>query len=70
MEQLLLKANDVAETLGICRSKAYALIASGTLPSVRIGKSVRVPATALKEWVAAQIAASSAEGDASQKTDD
>ena len=53
-EKLLLKAVEVAEVLGIGRSKAYELIASGALPSIKIGASVRVPADALRGWVAKQ----------------
>jgi len=51
MDKLLLKPAEAAEILGIARSRTYALIASGELPSVRIGKSVRVPLEALHEWI-------------------
>ncbi len=40
---MLLRVGEAAETLGISRSKCYELIASGELPSVKIGQSVRVP---------------------------
>ena len=53
-ERLLLRPSEVAETLGIGRSKAYELIAAGTIPSIRIGASVRVPAEHLRAWIAAQ----------------
>ncbi|HXG90546.1 MAG TPA: helix-turn-helix domain-containing protein [Vicinamibacterales bacterium] len=52
MERLLLKPSEVAETLGICRTKAYGLISSGAIPSMRVGCSVRVPAESLKAWIA------------------
>jgi prophage regulatory protein len=51
MEKLLLRPEEVAQTLGIGRSRAYALLADGTLPSIRIGRSLRVPGTALKAWI-------------------
>jgi excisionase family DNA binding protein len=54
MDQMLLRIDDVGRALGLCRSAAYALCASGQLPVVRIGRSVRVPAQALREWVLAQ----------------
>ena len=54
-DRLLLRPLEVAHTLGIGRSKAYELIGSGTLPSIRIGGSVRVPADALREWVRQQV---------------
>ncbi len=43
LDRLLLRVTEAAETLGISRSKCYELIASGELPSIRIGQSVRVP---------------------------
>lgn len=54
MDRILWKAIEVAELLGIGRSKVYELIANGTLPSVRIGASVRVPADALRAWIGKQ----------------
>jgi excisionase family DNA binding protein len=54
MDRLLLRPCEVAETLGICRSKAYSLIGSGAIPSVRIGSSVRVPVHQLTEWINAK----------------
>lgn len=51
MEKLLLTPSEVAETLGIGRTKVYALLASGEMPSVRIGASVRIPVAELKEWL-------------------
>jgi excisionase family DNA binding protein len=55
MEKLFAKPREAAEALGIGRSKTYALIASGVLPSVRIGKSVRVPIAALRQWAETQV---------------
>jgi excisionase family DNA binding protein len=55
MEVLLLKAEEVAKALRIGRSKAYELMASGQLPTVRIGRAVRVPAGALEEWVSRHV---------------
>lgn len=55
MEKLLLRPTEVAEALGVGRSKAYQMMASGLLPVVRIGKSVRVPVVQLREWLANQL---------------
>jgi excisionase family DNA binding protein len=49
--RLLLKAEAVARKLSVGRATAYELMASGILPTVRIGRSVRVPARALEQWV-------------------
>lgn len=53
MDKLLLKASDVSEMTGLGKSKTYALIAAGVIPSVRIGKCVRVPLERLRRWIAA-----------------
>jgi excisionase family DNA binding protein len=50
----LLRVEVAARTLQIGRSKAYQLIATGELPSVRIGAAVRVPREALDAWIAAR----------------
>jgi len=54
LDRLLLRPGEVGEVLGLCRSKAYELIACGTIPSIRIGKSVRVSAETLRKWVSDQ----------------
>lgn len=56
MEKLLLRPAEVIETTGLSRSTIYALIASGVIPSIRIGRSVRVPADRLREWVETKMA--------------
>jgi len=50
MEKLFIKPKEAAEALCLGRSKIYELIADGTIPSVRIGKSIRVPVKELLEW--------------------
>jgi excisionase family DNA binding protein len=52
MERLLLKMNEVAQLLGMSRSTAYSMAAMGELPVIRIRGGVRVPAEALRRWVA------------------
>ena len=56
MERLLLRPSEAAEVLGMGRTKVYAMLASGELPSVRIGKSVRIPVEALRRWIQDQTA--------------
>lgn len=51
IQPLLLRAEEVAQRLSLGRSKVFALMADGTLPVVRIGRAVRVPEQALREWV-------------------
>ena len=45
MDRLLLRPTEAAEAIGIGRSKVYELLASGDLPSIRIGGVIRVPVT-------------------------
>ncbi len=58
MDRLLLRPQEAAELLGVGRSKVYALLAAGELPSIKVGRSVRVPAEALKLWVSNQTSQS------------
>ena len=51
MDKLLLRPTEAAELIGMGRAKTYDLIRTGDLPSVRIGKSIRVPARELRAWV-------------------
>jgi prophage regulatory protein len=50
-EHELMRPDEVADFLGLGRSKTYALIAAREIPVVTIGRSVRVPRAALREWV-------------------
>ena len=43
---------ELQEALGISKSTAYALTKRADFPSVRIGKRVVIPETALQEWLA------------------
>lgn len=49
-----LKVPEVAEMLQIARSRAYELVGSGKIPSVRIGRSVRVSRRELDRWLEEQ----------------
>jgi excisionase family DNA binding protein len=50
-DRLLLRVSEAAEMLSVARSKAYAMVQTGELPSVRLGKSVRIPVRSLNEYV-------------------
>jgi putative molybdopterin biosynthesis protein len=52
-EPALMTPSEVAEALRVSRSKVYALVASGRLPSTRITGSVRIPRAALDQYIAA-----------------
>jgi len=51
---LLIDSRQVARLLGIGRTKTFQLMASGELPTIRLGRCVRVPMHALEDWIVAQ----------------
>ena len=55
VDPMLLRPAEAAERLGIGRSKVYELLASGELPSLKIGRLRRIPAFALGEWIAREL---------------
>lgn len=48
---LVLSVEDIADTLAIGRNKAYILINSGQIKSLRIGHHYRVPRDAFVEFI-------------------
>lgn len=48
---LVLSVPELAAILGIGRNAAYALVKSGTIRSIRIGKTIKIPGTALLEYL-------------------
>lgn len=52
MSKLLFTVREAAECLSLSRSKVYELIASGALPSVRVGGARRITAKQLHNYVA------------------
>ncbi len=51
MERLLIKPMEAAKMLSIGKTTIYELLATGEIPSKRIGRSIRIPAKALEEWI-------------------
>lgn len=49
-ERVLLTVEEAAERLGIGRTTAFALVKSGEIASVQIGRLRRVPADAIREY--------------------
>jgi excisionase family DNA binding protein len=50
-DALFLKVEDAADRLSLGRAKTWQLVMSGEIPSLTIGRSRRIPAAALREWV-------------------
>jgi excisionase family DNA binding protein len=53
-ERLLLTVEEAARRLGIGRTLAWRLVQERELPSVRVGRCVRVPLRDLEAWVEEQ----------------
>ncbi len=51
VDKLLYTPVEAAHALGVSRSTLYALMATGDVPSVRIGASRRVPADGLRRYI-------------------
>ena len=49
-----LKVPEVARIIRVARSRAYELVGSGEIPSIRIGRSVRVSRKELERWLEEQ----------------
>ena len=50
-DKLVFSVTEMAELLGIGRSKAYELVRSGTIPSLRLGKRIVIPARTLSRFL-------------------
>ncbi len=50
-QRFLLRIPEAAETLGIGRTNIYELIATGELPTIHVGRAVRISVGALQKWV-------------------
>jgi excisionase family DNA binding protein len=51
MDKLLLRPEEVAELIGVGRTKVFELMRTGQLESVRIGACRRIPASAVFAYV-------------------
>ena len=54
-DPILLTVPEAARRLSIGRTLTYELIAAGELPSVHLGRAIRIPARALDEFVARRL---------------
>ena len=55
VEGLLLTPEEAFNTLKIGRAKGFQMLASGDLPSIKIGRLRRIPAEGLQAWVQRQV---------------
>ncbi len=47
----IMSIHDLRSALGIGRTKAYELVNSGEIQSIKVGKSIRIPKKALLDYV-------------------
>ena len=52
----IMRPIEVGKLLGIRRSRVYALLRKGVLPSVRIAGAIWIPRAAFEEWLSEQSA--------------
>jgi excisionase family DNA binding protein len=53
-DRLFLTVEETSDSLRLSRSKVYELIATCDLPSIKVGRSRRVPVDGLREWARRQ----------------
>jgi excisionase family DNA binding protein len=53
--RLLLTIPEAAASLGVSRSLVYELVQVGTIVTIKIGRSRRVPVAALEDFIAQQL---------------
>lgn len=58
VEPLLMRPELVARLLDISRSQVFELMSTGDLPSIKIGRSRRIPRDALRTWIDERLDAS------------
>jgi excisionase family DNA binding protein len=54
-EPLLLRVEQAAKMLQIGRNKVYELAATGEIPSLHLGRQLRIPEAELREWIRRQV---------------
>jgi excisionase family DNA binding protein len=48
MEKLTIRVDDAAALLGLSRNAAYSAVREAKIPSIRIGRAIRVPTAPLR----------------------
>jgi excisionase family DNA binding protein len=54
---MMLTPEQVADELQVGRSKVYGMLARGEIPSVKLGRLIRVPRALLEAWIADRLSA-------------
>jgi excisionase family DNA binding protein len=51
----LIDLRELQRILGVGRTKAHSLVASGDIPSIRVGRSIRIDERDLDAWLERQM---------------
>ena len=51
VEDPTVSVDDTAELLGVSRNNAYGAVREGRIPSIRVGRSIRVPTAPLRRML-------------------
>ena len=51
----LMSITDLRGALGVGRTKAYELVSSGEIRSIRVGNAIRIPKTSLLDYVKGNV---------------
>ena len=54
-EKILLTPEETFQAINVGRAKGFQMLASGEIPSIKIGRLRRVPVETLQEWVRKQV---------------
>lgn len=55
MECMTMSVIEMANSLGIGRNVAYNLVKNGRIPSIKIGRQIRIPKKAFEKWLLDEI---------------
>ena len=50
-QRLLLTAREAGELLHVGRTTIYEYLSAGLLPTLKVGRSIRIPRAALERWI-------------------
>ena len=59
--KLLLSPDETCNAIGVGRATLFKLLASGEIPSIKIGRLRRIPVRELRQYVERQVAAQTSE---------
>lgn len=54
--KLLLTPEEAAQAIGVSRARIYELLGQREIPSLKVGRSRRVPVSVLQGWIARELA--------------